>query len=136
VVVECWDAPMNWGSVWRHQLRWARTIRVCQPVPYFFSILSNASLWPLLWLAVSAATTKTLAAPLTAVFFLVVRTVLAQSLQRRLTPERKLVSPAWLVPVKDWLQAALWFAAFAGNTVEWRGRQMQLRPDGTLGEKG
>ena len=33
---------MGWSAVWKHQLRWARTIRVCQPVPYFFSLLSNA----------------------------------------------------------------------------------------------
>ncbi|MCX6926305.1 MAG: glycosyltransferase [Verrucomicrobia bacterium] len=55
VVVECWSAPMGWVAVWKHQLRWARTIRVCQPVPYFFSILSNATLWPLLWLALRPA---------------------------------------------------------------------------------
>ena len=41
---------MGWRDVWAHQLRWARTIRVCQPVPWFFSILSNAMLWPLAWL--------------------------------------------------------------------------------------
>ncbi|MEO6182472.1 MAG: glycosyltransferase, partial [Verrucomicrobiota bacterium] len=34
VVVECWEAPMNWKRVWVHQLRWARTIRVCQPAPF------------------------------------------------------------------------------------------------------
>jgi hypothetical protein len=39
------------------------------------------------------------------------------------------------VPVKDLLQAALWLGAFTGNTVEWRGRLMQLRRDGTLVEK-
>src|ERR1035441_8628013 len=33
LVVECWSAPMGWAAVWKHQLRWARTIRVCQPVP-------------------------------------------------------------------------------------------------------
>jgi ceramide glucosyltransferase len=135
VVVECWDAPMNWRAVWKHQLRWARTIRVCQPLPYFFSILSNASLWPLLWLFVSLAATKTFCAPLTAVVFLLLRIVFAQNLQRRFTPERKLVSPFWLVPVKDLLQAALWLCACAGNTVEWRGRKMKLRRDGTLIEE-
>jgi len=36
-----------------HQLRWARTIRVCQPFPFFMSILNNSTLWPLLWLAVT-----------------------------------------------------------------------------------
>jgi ceramide glucosyltransferase len=132
VVVECWDAPMDWGSVWKHQLRWARTIRVCQPLPYFFSILSNATLWPLLWAGVSLATTQTLCAPLTALAFLLLRVVIAQRLQRRFTPKRKLVSPFWLVPVKDLFQVLLWFCAFAGNTVEWRGQKMKLRSDGTL----
>ncbi len=132
VVVECWDAPKNWRQVWNHQLRWARTIRVCQPLPYFFSILSNASLWPLLWFIVSFATAKTFYTPLMAVVFLFVRITLAQNLQHRFTPDRKLISPAWLVPVKDVLGAALWLGAFAGNTVEWRGRKMKLRRDGTL----
>ena len=132
VVVECWDSPMNWNTVWKHQLRWARTIRVCQPLPYFFSILSNATLWPLLWLVTSIISGKTFCAPLTALVCILIRIILAQNLQRRFTPERNLVSPFWLVTVKDLLQTALWFCAFAGNTVEWRGRKMKLRRDGTL----
>ncbi len=132
VVVECWDAPMDWRQVWKHQLRWARTIRVCRPLPYFFSILSNATLWPLLWAAVSAGTAETICAPLTAAALVLVRICLAQQLQRRFTPERKLVSPFWSVPLKDLLQTAIWFCAFAGNTVEWRGHKMKLRTDGTL----
>lgn len=132
VVVECWDAPANWGQVWRHQLRWARTIRVSQPLPYFLSLLSNTGFWAMLWLLVSWFTTKGLCAPLTALCFLLVRIAIAQNLQRRLTPERKLVSPFWLVPVKDLLQTGIWAGAFAGNTIEWRGRIMRLRPDGTL----
>lgn len=132
VVVECWDAPMNWTQVWKHQLRWARTIRVCQPLPYFFSILSNATFWPLLWLITSIVSEETFCTPLTAIAFLLTRICLAQNLQRHFTPERKLISPFWLVPFKDLLQAALWLCAFAGNTVEWRGRKMKLRRDGTL----
>ncbi len=132
VVVECWDAPMGWNSVWKHQLRWARTIRTCQPLPYFFSILSNATFWPLLWLSSSLAITRNIYASLAALAFLAVRIRLAQSLQRRFTPERTLVSAARLVPAKDLLQTALWVFAFAGNHVEWRGRKMKLRRDGTL----
>ena len=155
VVAECWDAPMNWREVWKHQLRWARTIRVCQPLPYFFSILSNATLWPLLWLAseffkLTATTIQTTkldsfqtsviavklpCGMMIAIAFVLIRICLAQNLQRRLTPERKLISPFWLVPVKDLLQAAIWFCAFTGNTVEWRGRKMKLRRDGTLVEE-
>lgn len=132
VVVECWDAPMGWRGVWNHQLRWARTIRACQPVPYFLSILSNGTVWPLLWFSFSVAATKTLYTPVIALTFLLSRVLMAIDLQRRFSPGRKLISPASLVPAKDLLQAALWFFAFAGNTVEWRGRKMKLRSDGTL----
>ena len=135
VVVECWDAPMNWCDVWKHQLRWARTIRVCQPVPYFFSILSNATLWPLLWLMASPVLSKTLCAPLAAIALLLIRIVIAQNLQRRFLQSRHNLAPPWLVPVKDLLQAAVWLGAFLGNTVEWRGQKKHLRRDGTLVEE-
>ena len=132
VVVECWDAPMNWCDVWKHQLRWARTIRVCRPMPYFFSILSNATLWPLLWLIASLIWSKTLCAPLIAVVCLLIRMVLAQNLQRRFMQSRDNIAPPWLAPAKDLQQAAIWAGAFLGNTVEWRGQKMRLRRDGTL----
>ena len=128
VVVECWSAPMGWAAVWKHQLRWARTIRVCQPVPYFFSLLSNATLWPLLWLIVQPA------APVAAcaVFCWLVRVLTALNLEQRLTQGRTLFAQGWLVPAKDLLQTAIWLLAFLGNRIEWRGRQMRLRRDGTL----
>jgi ceramide glucosyltransferase len=154
VVAECWDAPMNWRDVWKHQLRWARTIRVCQPLPYFFSILSNATLWPLLWLALKLFKWLPMTIPnaqidplrsfeikialldgmILVIALLLIRIVLVENLQRRFTPERNLVSPFWLVPVKDLLQAAIWLCAFTGNTIEWRGRKMRLGRDGTLEE--
>ena len=134
VVVECWDAPMNWREVWQHQLRWARTIRVCQPLPYFFSILSNATFWPLLWLVVSLVSEKSLCGPLTAVACLLIRICLAQNLQRRLMQSQDNLAPPWFVPVKDLLQVAVWIGAFTGSTVEWRGRRMKLRRDGTMVE--
>jgi ceramide glucosyltransferase len=126
---------MNWRDVWRHQLRWARTIRVCQPLPYFFSILSNATLWPLLWLMASLVLSKTLCVLLTVIALLLIRIVIAQNLQRRFMQSRHNLAPPWLVPVKDLLQVAIWAGAFLGNTVEWRGQRMKLRRDGTLVEK-
>ena len=127
---------MNWSDVWKHQLRWARTIRVCQPAPYFFSILSNATFWPLLWLMASmVASRPSWGIPLAAIGCLLVRIVLAQNLQRRFVPPGDSLSPPWLVPVKDLLQAAVWAGAFMGNTIEWRGQKMRLRRDGSLVEE-
>jgi len=132
VVVECWDAPINWRHAWKHQLRWARTIRICQPLPYFFSILSNATLWLVLWLVVSLIWAKTLFDPLAAVTLIFGRIVIAQDLQRLLLESHQKPAPFWLVPVKDLLQGAIWAAAFFGNQIEWRGQTMRLRRNGEL----
>jgi len=155
MVVECWEPPKDWRDIWKHQLRWARTIRVCQPLPYFFSILSNATLWPLLWLIWELPELRTVQttnpggismemiifpfALIVAPVFLIFRIILAHDLQRQLLINHQpstinRPSPFWLVPVKDLLQAAIWLCAFTGNTVEWRGKKMKLRRDGTLKE--
>ena len=128
MVVECRESPKNWLEVWRHQLRWARTIRFCQPLPYFFSILSNATLWPLLWL-VTNPTKLTLVC---AVVCVLTRMLVAGGLSRRLTRERGRTHELGLVLLKDILQSTLWAASFVGNVVEWRGEQYRVKPDGTL----
>jgi len=128
IVVECWSAPIDWPAVWKHQLRWARTIRVCQPLPYFFSILSNATLWPVLWLVSQPAALVWACA----VGCILVRVLTALNLEQRLTREPPACAHAWLVPIKDMLQVAIWLLSFLGNRIEWRGQRLRLRPDGTL----
>lgn len=128
VVVECWDAPKGWREVWKHQLRWARTIRVCQPLPYFFSILNNSTLWPVLWVATTPGELS-----LIFLFFgLVLRALTAIDLEARLSQSSLRWGYAGLGPVKDLLQTVVWALAFLGNRVEWRGERLRLRRDGTL----
>ncbi|MCX8092174.1 MAG: glycosyltransferase [Verrucomicrobiae bacterium] len=143
ITVECCSPPARWREVWRHQLRWARTIRVCQPGLYALSILGNATLWPLLWMGISlgtsaaptgasAVTTAPGVALICGLWFWLTRVLTACDLQRRLT--RRPVTPtnAWWVPLKDLLQVALWLCAFAGNRIEWRGEWYRVCPDGRL----
>ena len=149
IVVDCWSSPMNWRAVWQHQLRWARTIRVCRPLPYFFSLLSNATLWPLLWLlaarpaiviatqssAAGGTIVSNISVPTSAILILiclVVRVATALNLQQRLTRSPVHFSGLGLVLLKDLLQALIWAGAFAGNRIEWRGERYRLRRDGTL----
>jgi ceramide glucosyltransferase len=131
VVVECRSASMSWRQVWAHQLRWSRTIRVCQPGPYFLSILSNATLWPLLWLALRPGP-ATLA---TAAFCLAVRWAVAFGCERKLTAGeagRPKDRNWWLAPLKDLAQVIVWALAFAGNQVVWRGRRYRVTAGGKL----
>jgi ceramide glucosyltransferase len=128
VAVDCWEAPMTWREVWTHQLRWARTIRVCQPAPFFFSILGNATLWPLLWLLVSRN-------PLTIVgctALLLFRLVTAAHQQSRLTQSRSRLAYGWMPWIKDLLDALIWAAAFVGNHIDWRGQRYRILAEGKL----
>src|SRR5947208_8619835 len=47
-VVETTLDSVTLRDVWRHQVRWARTYRVCQPVGWFCSVVTHATLWGLL----------------------------------------------------------------------------------------
>lgn len=127
VVVECRSAPSSFGEVWAHQLRWARTIRACQPAPFFFSILSNATLWPLLWLATS---------PLPQTLIAVAACVVARSLggaylDWRMTRQWNFhaLCMAW---IKDLLHGLIWLNAFTGSKVVWRGERYQVTHGGRL----
>ena len=93
-VVECHDVPQGWEQVWKHQLRWARTIRVCQPGAYFLSILANATLWPILWLAVALVAGCQWQIPAIVGALLGLRMLLARDLQCRFTPGRARFHPA------------------------------------------
>ncbi len=127
VVVECRSSPQGWREVWAHQKRWARTIRVCQPAPYFFSVLSNATLWPALWIAWH----PTMAGLLGGAVCLGTRVAAGMYCERKLTG-RWSASGLWVAPLKDGLQVAIWALAFMGNHVTWRGERFRVQAGGRL----
>lgn len=152
VVVECREREQGWREVWAHQLRWARTIRVCQPVPYFFSILSNPTVWgglafvsvlfrtrwsaPEVWLReVSSPTEALLLSAGIALFQLafVFRVASGALLHIRLIKREPTGLFYLFVPqLKDLLQVPLWALAFLGSTVVWRGQRLRVLPGGKL----
>jgi ceramide glucosyltransferase len=126
--VECKNDTQSWREVWNHQLRWARTIRVCQPIPYFFSILSNATFWPVLWLA-------RFPSPLTAGFLaiaLILRCITAATNYSKLYKKEGEPNPFWLAPFKDLLQVVIWALSLAGNKITWRGQLFRVSAGGKL----
>jgi ceramide glucosyltransferase len=128
VVVECRSAPLGFTDVWSHQLRWARTIRFCQPWPYFFTILSNTTLWPVLWFVAAPSSVGALGAA----FCLLTRMVAGGWMEARFTGERWRLSAAPVSLLKDLLQAGIWLCAFAGQRVRWRGIDYRVERGGRL----
>lgn len=131
VVVECRTASSCFSEVWMHQLRWARTIRSCQPIPYFFSMVGNATLWPLMWwIASPGGKTGLVVAAL-----LSFRAIQAAILEHRMT-RRWTWSALWMAWLKDGLQIAVWAMAFLGSTVSWRGVTYRVDRCGKLTRLG
>src|SRR5690606_37810798 len=107
---------------------WARTIRVCKPVAYIFTVLGNATLWPLLWTLYLAITTgadpKLMFLPL--LVFWPIRMFSALNLQEKMAETLLHYRFFWLIPVKDVLGVALWLAAFLGNRVQWKDQTFRV----------
>jgi len=120
-VVECRSSPMTWRQVWAHQMRWARTIRVCQPLPFFFSILSNPTVWPLAWAVSSGAWIPVCG-------ILAMRAVGGAMLERKLAGDFNLM----LAPFSDLLRAIFWLLAFSENRIQWGGRSFRVSRGGKL----
>ena len=124
VVVDTHMADPDWRAVWRHQLRWARTIRVSRPGGYAGLPVTHAGLWALVNLAagnVGAATALWLARATmgTVAGFAVLRHWPALFL-------------APLLPLWDLWAFVVWAAGFFGRTAWWRGRRVTLSSEGRI----
>lgn len=127
VVVECRTAPMTFVEVCSHQLRWARTIRICRPVAFFFTVFSIAAIWPVLWLAIKPSLVSALAA----VLCLGIRASAGVYLEGRMTGRYKL-SAAAMALVKDMFQLGMWALAFTGRRVVWQGVNYRVEAGGRM----
>jgi ceramide glucosyltransferase len=125
VVVQCWSAPMTARQVWEHQLRWARTVRVCQPAAYFFSILNDVTLWALVWLAANPG------AWVYAASCMAIRGTTAILIERKMTGRFDLFALT-AVFWTDLARPVIWGLSFLGNTVVWRGEKYRVLRGGKL----
>jgi ceramide glucosyltransferase len=114
----------DWSAVWKHQLRWARTIRVVNFAGYLGLPITNATLWALV--AMCFGRWEWAAA------LLVVRLLMAFVAGWFVMRSRDAVRLLLLTPVRDLFTFAVWLVALFGKTVEWRGVKMRLDRDGRI----
>jgi len=110
-------------TFWDHQLRWARTVRVCRPLSYFGLIFTLGPPWVLL--AALVAPTKTVAASYL-LAYLVLRHVMAWTVGVWGVGDDVLRRKLWLVPLRDALYSAVWLASFASNRIAWGGQEFTM----------
>jgi len=110
-------------SFWNHQVRWARTVRLCRPLSYFGLIFTLGLPWALL--AALVAPTKWIAAAYL-LAYLVLRHVMAWAVGVWGVGDDVLRRKLWLVPLRDAIYAAVWLASFASNRITWSGEQFTM----------
>jgi ceramide glucosyltransferase len=123
-VVETSLGDATWSGIWRHQLRWARTIRLSKAAGHAGLPLTHAGLWAAIavvsgaWLpALVLLALRFASAFLSGAF--VLRSTLATNFCA--------LSPLW-----DLYSFAIWAASYTGRTVHWRDRVLTIGPDGRI----
>jgi ceramide glucosyltransferase len=114
----------SWGDVWRHQVRWARTIRVSKFSGYLGLPVTFATVWAV---AAAAAGLWGLAGAI-----LAVRMIMAMEAGWFVVGSRDVLKLWWMIPARDLFGAAVWVAGLFGNTVIWRGRRLTLDGEGRI----
>jgi ceramide glucosyltransferase len=124
VVVETHFGAESWRGVWRHQVRWSRTIRVSRPSGYFGYGITHATFWAAV--AAIAGEWRVAAAALA------VRIAAGVWTGAGVLRDRKVARQFWLIPFRDLMGFAIWFAGLLGTTVDWRGQKLRLQRNGKI----
>ena len=119
------DEP-SFAALFRHELRWARTIRLVAPAGF----LGSAVTQPLVIAALATLLgALPLAAPAMLALALLCRGATVAATDRALGLPR---SPLHLLPFRDLLSFAVFVASFFARRVEWRDRTFRVGPGGEL----
>jgi ceramide glucosyltransferase len=117
----CNEASLR--ELWRHELRWARTIRSIAPLGHAGSVVMHALPWALVALALAPWSGLLVSAAAMTLAAILCRAALLRqvTLGFALPPQ-----PYWLVPVRDLMSFAVFAASFLGRSVRWRGQRYRL----------
>lgn len=110
----------DFAVLFRHELRWARTIRALVPVPYAASVLQISLFWCLLALVFSGGAGW---AWILFMAVLSIRYAAARAIDHALGLAK--AGDAWLFLVRDFCSFVIYVASFTGDKVHWRGQIMQ-----------
>jgi ceramide glucosyltransferase len=103
-------------SFWDHQVRWARTVRLCRPLSYLGLIFTQGLPWTVL--AGFLAPAKWLAT-IYVLTYLILRMTMAWTVGVRGIGDEVLRRKFWLIPFRDAIHFVIWLASFGSNRIRW-----------------
>jgi len=116
----------SFAGLWRHELRWARTVRAMAPFGFAGSVVTHGVV-----IAALAAAGSGMGLTSCAILVLscLLRWASAGAVARLLgLPTAGL----WLLPARDALSFAVFLGSFCGRSVRWRGQSFRVQPGGRM----
>jgi len=111
-------------SFWDHQVRWARTVRLCRPLSYFGLLFTQGLPWALL--AAFVAPAKWIAGAYL-LAYTIFRFAMAWTVGIWGVQDEVLRRKIWLVPLRDAIHFVVWLASFGSNHVRWGNVEYAIR---------
>src|SRR5438093_4472530 len=111
-------------SFWDHQVRWARTVRLCRPLSYAGLLFTQGLPWAVL--AALVAPAKWIAGAYL-LAYLVLRFAMAWTVGVWVVGDQVLRRKIWLVPLRDAVHFVIWLASFGSNHVRWGNVEYVIR---------
>jgi ceramide glucosyltransferase len=113
-------------SLWQHELRWARTVRLMAPMGFAGSAVTHA-------VAIAALAALFCGLSLTSLGFLTMSCVLRWATAGATARILRLpLTGLWLLPLRDLLSFAVFIGSFCGRSVSWRGQLFRIEPSGRI----
>ncbi len=116
-------AEKSLGTLFRHELRWARTIRGVAPIGFAVSVIQFPAFWALLTFAMSGGAAW---AGLLLLAAVAVRSASGRAVERAMGAA---LTPLWLPALRDVLSMAVLLTAYMGDEVAWRGHVLHTGND-------
>jgi ceramide glucosyltransferase len=116
----------NLKCLWKHELRWARTVRLMAPVGFAGSVITHAVALALIAAVISGFS-------LTSAAFLAMSCALRWASAVAIAWILRLPTVGlWLLPLRDLLSFAVFIGSFFGRSVSWRDQLFQIEPGGRI----
>jgi ceramide glucosyltransferase len=133
-LVENFVQEKDMRSLFRHELRWARTIRAVEPVGNALSVTMYGIPMAILATMFNEATVGVAPFEYGLLALVVLLRLVLHYMVRAVLKPVGAWSP-WLVPVRDILSFTVWAASFFGHGVTWRGNAFSVDTHGQLAAK-
>lgn len=119
-------AESSLSALFRHELRWSRTIRSLAPLGYAASLVTQPVVLAALLMLASGFTLTSAGVFGIAISF---RLAMVAFIDRALG---SLPVPLLLVPIRDLLSFVVFATSFCGNRIDWQDQSFRLAEDGSL----